>query len=856
MNRFQLVVALTIVNSLSPDFSESAQAQQSPSEANRVSVVQPLTITEFQQHHPSATTVKEWLVQVEAAKEQVTNVQLNRTKTGLEIVLVTRTGKPLTIDATQFRTEGNSLIATIPDAILMLPGVEEYIANDPTDDIASVRVTQVNASSIQIAVVGQTTLPTSEVILRIGELAYSLNPDSKDDVELIVTGNRQTGYLVPNASTATGTNTLIIETPFSIQVVPQEVIRDQQVIQIQDALTNVSGVNFAGSNGGREASFSIRGFGNQFGNSVPLLRDGYRLYGTFQAIPEVANLERIEVLKGPSSILYGQMEPGGIINLVSKKPLPNPFREAELQVGSFDLVRPRIDISGPLTDSGNLLYRLNALYKYERSFRDFDTPQNRASTAPALAWKIGDRTELLMNLEYIYQNSFADFGITKFGSGVAPIPRERVINNPDDSVTTNYLSLGYGLDHQLNENWKLRNGFRYIRYTYDYSVIALPLIVQNEFVTRFYAQQEGQDNSYSLYSNVIGNIKTGSIKHIINTGVDLNHTQSRIATLFDLANPSTIDIFDPDYNFVPKPLQSNLSPFSDTNTTEDKLGIYLQDQIYLLKNLILVAGIRYDTVTTKTTNIQTAFSSASESNQSDDAFTPRFGLLYRPIEQLALFANYSQSFNPNSATNVSGEILPPQRGSGFEVGVKTELLNQKLQATLTYFNITLQNVPVADPAFPLFSIAVGEQKSQGVEIDLTGEILPGWKVIGSYAYINAKVTNDANPNFIDNVLFGVPRHAINLWTTYEIQSGRWKGLGFGAGLNYVSNRYGDLANSYQIGDYLIGNAAVFYRWNRYRFAINARNLSNAYYIRAVTGNDGGIEPGEPLTIIGSFSFNF
>lgn len=808
----------------------------------------------------SPTTVKEWVAQIEVAQNEapvrVTGVTLDRTETTLDITLETVDGKLLQIDATQFTRNGNALIATISSAVLALPDGNEFQASNPTDDIASVTVTQVDATNIRVTVAGKTALPTSEVTLRTGGLAYSLNPDSEDDEEVVVTGDRAPSYRVPNASTATGTDTPILETPFSIQVVPQDVIRDQQVIRIEDALTNVSGVTFAGTNGGREASFNLRGFGEQTTNSVPVLRDGYRLYGSFQAVPEIANLQQIEVLKGPASILYGQIEPGGIINLVSKKPLASPFYEAELQVGSRELVRPRFDITGPLTTDGKFLYRLNALYQHDRSFRDFDNDRDRFSIAPSLTWKISDRTDLALNLEYIHQESFADFGITQFGDRVAPIPRDRVINNPDDTITTDYLSTGYSFEHRFSDNWKLRNGFRYIRYDYDYSVVALPFIVDNETVTRFYAEQDGTDKSYSLYTNAVGNFNTGSIRHTLLAGVDLNRSESRIVTLFDADNPSSINIFDPDYDLIPKPDSSALPPFGDENVTANRLGIYLQDQIYLLDNLILVIGGRYDTVTQKTTNIQTAFTDEGEANQSDDAFTPRVGLLYRPIPELAFFANYSQSFNPNSATTSSGSILEPERGKGFEVGLKTELFNRRVLATLTYFNITKQNVAVTDPDFPLFSIAVGEQKSQGVELDIAGEILPGWKVIGSYTYTDAKVSEDTNPDFIDNRIFGVPKHRISLWTTYEIQTGSLKGLGFGVGINYASDRFGDLANSYQIGDYLIGNAAIFYRWDNYRIAINASNISNANYIRAVTGNEGGIEPGEPLTIVGSFSVQF
>jgi iron complex outermembrane recepter protein len=208
------------------------------------------------------------------------------------------------------------------------------------------------------------------------------------------------------------------------------------------------------------------------------------------------------------------------------------------------------------------------------------------------------------------------------------------------------------------------------------------------------------------------------------------------------------------------------------------------------------------------------------------------------------------------AMTVDNASLPPERGQGFDVRVKTELFNQKLLATLTYFNITKNNVAVVDPIFPLFSTSIGQEKSQGVELDVAGELLPGWKVIGSYAYTDATISADTNPDNIGNRFVGVPKHSASLWTTYEIRKGSLKGLGFGAGLKYVGNRSGDIENTYEIGDYLIGNAAIFYNRDRYRFALNFKNIANAYYIESSTGNEGGIEPGAPFTVIGSFSVKF
>ncbi len=830
MKKIQIIASLCLVGSASLPAFLPAQAREKPS--------------------TQAADLLAQKTEAAASPIKITGVRLNPTDAGIEVILQTAQGETL-----QPEPRGNSnttFFSEVPNAVLALPEGDEFRAENPAKGIQSLTVKQLDTNVVQVQAVGEAELPT--VIVKTEQSPVADEPETGEE-EVVVTGSQQRGYRVPNSSTATGTDTPILETPFSVQVVPKEVIRDQRATSIEEALQNVSGINYSGSDGGRTTNIGIRGFGN--GDvSTPILRDGFRQYGTFQGIPEIANLEQIEILKGPSSILYGQIEPGGILNLVLKKPLPDPFYELELQVGSRNQVQPRIDFNGPLTADGKVLARLSALYKHEDSFRGFNTPTNRFAIAPSLTWKISDRTKVDFSLEYIRNSGPADFGITRFGTGVAPIPRNRTINNPDDSITSNFLSLGYTFEHEFNDNWKIRNGFRYLRYDYDYSVLALPFIVNDAEVTRFYADQDGVANSYSLYTNVVGKFSTGSIKHTLTAGVDLNRTDNRILTLFDIANPSTINIFDPDYNLVPKPLRADLPPFADTNTISKRLGVYIQDQVQLLDNLIFVAGVRYDTITQKTTNIQTDFIDGGESTQADSAFTPRFGLIYRPIEQVALFANYSQSFNPSTSTSFSGTPLGVERGEGFEFGVKTELLDKKLLATLSYFNITKNNVATSDPDFPLFSIPIGQQRSQGIELDVSGEILPGWKVIGSYAYIDAKVTKDTDPTNIGKQLSGVAEHSMSLWTTYEIQKGALKGLGFGAGLNYAGDRFGDVANTFKIGDYLIGNAAIFYTRDRYRFALNFKNLTNANYIKGSTGNEGGIEPGEPFTVIGSFSVKF
>ncbi|HLO51370.1 MAG TPA: TonB-dependent siderophore receptor, partial [Kamptonema sp.] len=322
--------------------------------------------------------------------------------------------------------------------------------------------------------------------------------------------------------------------------------------------------------------------------------------------------------------------------------------------------------------------------------------------------------------------------------------------------------------------------------------------------------------------------------------------------------PTSINIFHPVYGQVPRPDEDTLAGFGGNKVETSRYGFYVQDQISIFDNLKLLAGLRYDSAEQKNRKIPGDSSSeGSETTQNYDDFTPRVGIVYQPIPELSLYASYSRSFNPGSATTASGDLIKPETGEGYEVGVKAELFDRRLAATLAYFDITKQNVAVTDPNNLLFSIASGEQRSRGLEFDISGQILPGWNIIAAYAYTDAEITADTNRDLVGNRLFNVPKHSASLWTTYEIQSGELQGLGVGVGFNYVGERKGDLANSFEAESYFLTNAAIFYQRDNLRFAINIKNLFNINYIEAVSNaRDSGNKPGEPLTVIGSFTVQF
>ncbi|MGD1857230.1 MAG: TonB-dependent siderophore receptor [Leptolyngbyaceae cyanobacterium] len=832
-----------------------------------LSTVQPATAMELAQREgwAMATSLNESAAAMaptpvaQADVVAITNLQIEETEQGFTLRLETRSELPIP----QTTITGDALIVDISNAVLQLAEADDFLVGNPAAGITLVTVTNLPNNRVQVVITGADAPPGVDIMADVAGLTVSATPGDaaaqlleEDTLRLVVTGEDEDTYFVPDASTATRTDTPILEIPASVQVIPQQVLEDQQVIRIEDALSNLSGVTFAGTFAGLDVNFNIRGF-----DDAPIFRDGFRQFGFGNdGIPELTNLERIEVLRGPASILYGEIQPGGVINLVTKQPLAEPFYEAKLQAGNRGLISPSLDISGPLTSDSRLRYRLNALYRNEESFRDFEQDIERFFAAPVLSWQINDRTDLTLQLEYSDYKGPFEVGLPVIGDSVADVPFSRISGELDDFVEIESLNVGYNLEHRFSDTWQLRNAFRFTRQDI-LDVGAIPLFFEDEsagILSRGFSRQVRDPQDFGLQTSVVGEFATGSIDHTLLFGVDLNRSEERDTAQFsDFADFQPLNIFDPVYGTFDGVDRETLPIFRDEALERDRLGIYLQDQIDILDNLILLAGIRYDTVEQTTTSFPDAFDpTTSEIEQNDDAWIPRIGVVYQPTPNISLYGSYSQSFTPSFDTTSSGEPLGPERGEGFEVGVKAELLNGNLLATLAYFDITKQNVATSDPNDPFASVATGEQRSQGVEFDVTGEILPGWNILASYAYIDAEVTDD-NDISVGNRLTNAPEHSASLWTTYEIQQGDLAGLGFGLGFNFVGERAGDLANSFEVDDYFLTNAGVFYRRDNWRFALNARNIFDVDHIKATQNSRANLnEPGESFTLVGSISVEF
>jgi iron complex outermembrane receptor protein len=812
------------------------------------------------------TTVDERLRQIAqdspAEIVEITDIQLEATDAGLRLRLETE--GELAVPETSIA--GNAAIADIPNAVLRLSAGEAFLVSDPAAGIALVNVANLPDNQVRIAITGTEAPPTVNIDGGATNLVVNATPGdptvqaSDDAIQIMVTGEEgDGGYFVPNSSTATRTNTPILETPASVLVIPREVLEDQQATNLGDALRNISGAS-VNSGEGRGFQVDLRGF-----QGVPAFRDGFRVYSPkgkdVRTTVDIANVERIEVLRGPASALFGQIEPGGIVNVVSRRPLATPSYTVGLQAGSYGFLRPQVDLTGPLSEDENLLYRLVATYQREDGFRNFEEGVNRFFVAPSLTWRIDDRTDLNLQLEYLNDQRPLDPGLVALGDRVADIPRDRILGEPDDTIANEFISVGYNLEHRFSDNWTLRNAFRYLVDNDDIrATLSFPFIGGLNETTgtlnRVFAEQVDRNETLALQTNVIGEFSTGSIEHTLLLGVDVARSRLDSDSFTVFFPPSVrvpINIFNPVYGAVPRPTRPEV-PTSSESINTNSLQVYIQDQIELLDNLTLVAGLNYELFDQTSSRIQGPTTTTSA--QNGNAFSPRVGLVYQPLENLSLYTSYAQSFFPNAALTAAGNPLEPEQGEGFEVGVKTELLDRRLLATLAYFNLARRNVATADPADPRFSVATGEQRSQGIELDVIGEILPGWNLIGSYSYIDAQVTQD-NQFAVGNRLPGVPEHSASLWTNYEFQSGNLAGLGLGLGVNWVGNRAGDLQNSFGLDSYFLTNAAISYQRDNWRFGLNFQNLFDVNYVAGTPRTrTRGIEPGQPFTVLGSVSYEF
>ncbi|MDF5709472.1 MAG: TonB-dependent siderophore receptor [Nostoc sp. S4] len=844
-------------------------------------VIQPtqaIAITEIQsvqELNHSARTVKEWLAQIEQQNPpvqsqqgevvQVTSVKANPTPSGVEVILQTSKGQQLQVVN---RSSGNNFIADIPKAQLRLPNGEAFTfrSTKPIAGVSEITVTNFDANTIRVSVTGEAGVPIVElfdspdegIILSVATAASRAqqpqtppiqpqqpgsqtqpnqpSPESNEPIELVVTGEEDQSYNPSQTSVGTRTDTPLRDIPNTIQIVPQQVINDRNVTDVNSALENVSGVQE------NQGGFTVRGF---FANQT--------VNGGLSGGSDFSNVEQVEVLRGPAAVLFGNGGEGGIINITTKQPLFKPFYELGLNVGSYSFYRGTTDLSGPLTSNRNLRYRLNIALQDAYDSRNFSSSQTYF-VGPTIAWDISDDTKLTFNFEYLNQPS-TSYGVRALNGSF--LGRDPNYDFPDNNQTdSRTLQGGYSFEHRFNKNLQLRSALAITSGAIGHiRGINYGNLSDEQFIDRTYADDRYVYETYTTQTGLLANFNTGSISHQALFGVDTKLDRQRFFG-FGISLPS-LDISNPDYDIARPPADTpHTYDYSELDNI-DSYGVFLQDQIKFLDNLILVLGGRFDWVTVKVSD----FVGGTVGINYSETFSPRIGIVYQPIKSLSLYANYSRTLDTANSLGRSrtGEAFAPERGTQYEAGIKADFLDGKLSAVLAAYQITRTNVLTPDPlnqADEDFNIQVGEQRSRGIDFNIQGEILPGWNVTAGYSYINAIITKDNNYEVGSPVIF-TPHNSANLWTTYRIQRGDLQGLGFGLGVYFVDERPGGefVSRDYKIPPYTRFDAALFYRRNNWEAALNFENLFDSDYI--VNSRGPGLETlGAPFTIRGSLKVQF
>ncbi|KRQ93202.1 TonB-dependent receptor, partial [Bradyrhizobium jicamae] len=637
------------------------------------------------------------------------------------------------------------------------------------------------------------------------------------------------GFVATRSGTATKTDTPIIETPQSISVVTTDQIRNQGATSIGEALRYTAGVS-GDVNGGSDTRFGglqIRGFDM----TMPgLYIDGLRVpssnYVHFNGL-DPYGAERLEVLKGPSSAMYGGSGTGGILNYVTKLPTAQQFGEVSVSGGSFSRYQGQFDMGGPANKEGTVLWRLTGVVRDGETQVDF-TKDNRVFIAPAVTFKPNEDTTITFLANY--QRDRAGWGLqflpasgTVWPNNGRTIPVSFFAGVPGfDAFNTEIATAGYQLSHNINDAITFRQNLRYA-YQHNEEKVFYGGGYTNEaagLLARYGSTSNSYINSFAVDNQLQGKFTTGFLSHTTLVGIDYRNTSFRDTAYGVTTSAPEINVFAPVYSY-----DWTIGAMSDnTGIKQSQVGLYAQDQIKLGR-LSFQLGGRQDFVTTKVDKGLLNTSATIDAS----AFTGRAAVMYNFDNGIAPYVSYSESFLPVLATNAAGELLNPETGEQYEVGVKYQPVGLNALFTIAAFDLTRSNVVTYPP--PLYiAEQTGQVKSRGIELEGTMSLADGWNLRAAYAYVDAVITQD--PVNIGKTPTTVPLNRASLWSDYTLQSGPLAGVQFGGGIRHVGATWGDDANTFKVGASTVLDALLAYNKDNWRLSLNVTNLADTRYVAA------------------------
>lgn len=650
------------------------------------------------------------------------------------------------------------------------------------------------------------------------------------------------GYHATRSASATRTDTAIHETPQSISVVSKDVVEDLGATRLQDALDYAGGVGRANNFGGQGlTTFTVRGF-----TTGEFYRNGFPINRGYPNMPDANTIERLEVLRGPATMLYGRGDPGGTFNVVSKQPLAERTVTLGSQLNDQGMKRGTLDASGPLDEEGRLAYRLNVVGEGGETFRDH-VETERYGVTPVITWQATDDTKVTFEGDFMRNNHPLDRGLTRFPNQRGTPSRDTFWGDKDAGKLHNDNNMAQlRFEHMLNDNWALGGGFQWLDGSLKGNAIeangpgslgADGRTLQRNFN---YRKLEWTDKDYQL--NLTGHFSTGGFDHTLLTGIEYEDYdyKSIIQRSSAAAGTYPIDIFDPVYG-QPRPALTR-TPTHDKENLKT-YAAFVQDQVALTERLKVLAGARFERFEHDYQNYV-----GKSWQAADNAVTPRVGVIYDLTDTVAVYADAARSFKPNTGASREGAGFAPEKGKSYEMGIKWEALDRQLSVDAAIYQIEKKNVLTTDPVDNTFSVAAGQVRSRGFDLNVAGNLTPEWRVIGGYAYVDAEVTRD-NTLRSGTRLMNIPRNSFSLLNVYEFQDGALKGLGLGAGGKYVDQRAGQTANTaFSMDAYTVVDLLGYYKVNeRVRLNLDVKNLFNREYEEGAFGNIYAY-PGAPRTV--------
>ncbi|MBV7541683.1 TonB-dependent siderophore receptor [Acidovorax sp. sic0104] len=690
-------------------------------------------------------------------------------------------------------------------------------------------------------------MPVSAAPLAAGPARVAALPEVRVAAEAdteVATGPVD-GYLARRSATGTKTDTPLVETPQSITVVTAGQVEAQKAQSIVDVLAYTAGVGVRESSRATEA-FVLRGF-QADGNSGSLYRDGTKYSsGLYQGQQEPYGLERIELLRGASSVLYGSAAPGGVIHLVSKRPTLEPLREFNVELGSFRRRQVSGDFGGKLSEGGEWSYRLTGLLRQSDTFIDH-VNDDRVFIAPAFTWRPSAATSLTLLGQYQKSDSRYVAAMSPFGTVEANpngrIARNRFIGEPgadQDRFEDRSAQMGYLLDHAFSDAVKLRQNVRY-GYTADWGFAD----ERQRVINRGGSHTEGRNRAFTADTSVQVLWGSESSRHTTLAGIDYA-TLREDAARYDW-DVAPLDLFDPHYGSPWTHPSKNT--YADNRRLE-RTGVYVQDQWKIRDRWVLLAGGRYDWTEN---GVSPFVGDGHWSYEKNNAFTGRIGAVYLADNGLAPFASFSQSFEPAAGRGRQGERFKPTEGNQYEVGVRYQSEDSRTLLTASVYQLTQQNRLTLDPLDMGYQVQTGEVRSRGLELEAKARVGRHLTLLAGYAYTDARTTRSNTADEVGARNPFTPRHQATAWADYDMGAAGLPGVQLGGGVRYVGSSTGFAFLNTRVPSYAVFDLVASYTTGPWRVALNVRNLADKTYVSNCTY---GCFYGEARQVIATASYRW